>query len=68
MPMITVQWVEGRNHDQRERIAKGITDLVHETIGVPKSGVWVVFEDVKASDWYSDSISVADQRAGKSKS
>jgi 4-oxalocrotonate tautomerase len=68
MPMITVQWVEGRNQDMRDRIAKGITDLVHETIGVPKSGVWVVFEDVKASDWYSDSISVAVQRAGNSKS
>jgi len=65
MPMITVKWVEGHNQDRRDRIAKGITDVVHESTGLPKSGIWVVFEDVKATDWYTESTSVAVQRAPK---
>jgi len=65
MPMITVQWVEGHNQERRDKIATGITQLVHDTTGIPKSGIWVVFEDVKASDWYTESVSVAVQRAAK---
>jgi 4-oxalocrotonate tautomerase len=62
MPLITVKWVEGHNQERRDKVATKITDVVHETTGIPKAAIWVVFEDVKASDWYTDATSVAVQR------
>jgi len=67
MPVVTVKWVEGHNQERRDIIAKRITDAIHEVTKIPETGIWVVFEDVKASDWFIESTSVAVQRAGKSK-
>jgi 4-oxalocrotonate tautomerase len=64
MPLVTIKWVEGHNQERRDVVAQKVTDAIHDTTGIPKPAIWVVFEDVKASDWYTDSTSVAVQRAG----
>lgn len=63
MPMVTIKMVEGHNQSRRDTIARRVTEAIHETTQIPKSSIWVVFEDVKASDWYTDATSVAEQRA-----
>ncbi len=63
MPFITVKWVEGHNQKRRDKIATKITEVVSETTGIGKSDIWVVFEDVKAEDWYLDATQVAVHRA-----
>lgn len=62
MPLITVKWVEGHNQERRDKVATAITNVVSETTGIPKPDIWVVFEDVKSSDWYTNATSVAVQR------
>jgi phenylpyruvate tautomerase PptA (4-oxalocrotonate tautomerase family) len=67
MPMITVKWVEGHNQKRRDKIAAKITEVVSKETGITPPNIWVVFEDVKAEDWYTDATQVAVQRAAAKK-
>jgi len=67
MPLITIKWVEGHNQQRRDAVARRVTAAVHDATGIPEPNIWVVFEDVKASDWYTDATSVAVQRAAAKK-
>ncbi len=51
MPMITVEWVEGRTPQQKQQLAVAITEAFAEIARVPKEQVWIVFRDVKRADW-----------------
>jgi 4-oxalocrotonate tautomerase len=51
MPVIRVEWLEGRTPDQKRRLAKGITQAFVEIGKVAEDQVWIVFQDVKRSDW-----------------
>ena len=51
MPMITVEWFEGRTPQQKAQLAARITDAFAEVAGAPREQVWIVFNDKKKSDW-----------------
>ena len=51
MPMITVEWLEGRSAQQKTELAEAITQTFVNVAKVSKEQVWVVFRDVKRSDW-----------------
>ncbi len=51
MPMITVEWLEGRSAQQKAELAEAITQTFVNVAKVSKEQVWVVFRDVKRSDW-----------------
>lgn len=51
MPVITVEWLEGRTAQQKAQLADAITRACIETAKTPPEQVWVVFRDVKRSDW-----------------
>ena len=51
MPMITVEWLEGRTPQQKGQLTKAITDAFVNVAQVSKDQVWIVFRDVKRSDW-----------------
>ena len=51
MPVITVEWLEGRTPQQKEQLTKAITDACVAVTQVSKDHVWIVFRDVKRSDW-----------------
>lgn len=38
--------LEGRTQEQREKLAKTMTDLITETLGVTKDDVWIEFIDM----------------------
>ena len=46
MPFIEVHFVEGRTEEQRERLAKAITDAVAEIFGVSRESVWIEFDEM----------------------
>jgi len=46
MPFIEVHFVEGRTEEQRERLAKAITDAVAEIFGVSRELVWIEFDEM----------------------
>ena len=51
MPVVTVEWLEGRGPLQKAQLAKALTEAFVEVAQVPKEQVWIVFRDVKRSDW-----------------
>ena len=51
MPMITVEWLEGRTPQQKAQLAEAMTRAFVEIAKVSTDQVWIVFRDVKRSDW-----------------
>ena len=51
MPVITVKWLEGRTPQQKAQIAEALTKAFVEIAKTPPEQVWIVFKDVKRSDW-----------------
>ena len=51
MPVITVEWLEGRTAQQKRALADALTKALVEIAKVQKEQVWIVFRDVKRSDW-----------------
>lgn len=51
MPVVTVEWLEGRSHEQKQRLSDALTQAFIDVAHVPKDQVWIVFRDVKRSDW-----------------
>ena len=42
---------EGRTREQKEKLSEAIAESVETITGCPKEHVWIVYEDVKKSDW-----------------
>ena len=51
MPAITVEWLEGRTQQQKARLADALTRALADIADVPQDQVWIIFRDVKRSDW-----------------
>ena len=51
MPMVTVDWLEGRSPQQKRELADALTRAFVDIAKVQKEQVWIVFRDVKRSDW-----------------
>lgn len=51
MPVVRVTWFEGKAAQAKEAVAKEITESIVKNTGTDASYIYVIFEDVKASDW-----------------
>ena len=51
MPIVTVEWYEGRSADQKREIAEKITDVVAEVGKTPRDDVWIKFVDLPKTEW-----------------
>ena len=51
MPMVTVDWLEGRTAQQKAQLAARITQAFIDVSQVTKEQVWIAFHDVNRSDW-----------------
>lgn len=51
MPVVTVEWLEGRTPQQKAQLADAVTKAFVEIVNVSKEQVWIVFNDVRRSDW-----------------
>ena len=51
MPVVTVNWLEGRTLQQKQELVAEITRLVHRVGGSPQERITVVVHDVPAENW-----------------
>lgn len=51
MPMVTVDWLEGRSQTQKAQLAEALTKAFVEIAHVAPQQVWIVFRDVPKADW-----------------
>ena len=51
MPVVRVSWFEGKSHDEKAKVAAEITDSIVRNTGTDPNYIYVIFDDVKPSDW-----------------
>jgi 4-oxalocrotonate tautomerase len=68
MPFVNIRIVReaiaSDPESKKAAIAEKVASAISEAAGLPKSDVWVVFEEVAARDWYLGSASVESLREG----
>jgi 4-oxalocrotonate tautomerase len=52
MPFVNIRILEGHSQARKDEITRRVTAAISEVAELPKEAIWVVFEDVKATDWY----------------
>jgi 4-oxalocrotonate tautomerase len=51
MPIVTVQMLEGKTHEQKVRLAKAITNSIAEICDVNKDVIQVIFADIPITEY-----------------
>jgi 4-oxalocrotonate tautomerase len=51
MPVVRVTWFEGKEAQTKEVVAAEITESIVKHTGTDAAYIYVIFEDVKPSDW-----------------
>jgi 4-oxalocrotonate tautomerase len=51
MPVVTIEWYEGRSAEQKRELAEKITDLLVEVGKTERDAVWIRFVDSPKSEW-----------------
>jgi len=51
MPIVTIEWYEGRSAEQKKELAEKLTELLVEVGKTRREDVWVRFVDSPKSDW-----------------
>ena len=51
MPVVTIEWYEGRSAEQKREIASKLTEVISEVGETSADQVWIRFVDSPKSDW-----------------
>jgi 4-oxalocrotonate tautomerase len=62
MPFVNIRLIEGRSQQRKDEISRRVADAISDVLELPKDDIWIVFEDIPASDWYVGSNTVAELR------
>ena len=65
MPIVTVEWLQGRSQQQKRQLAQALTRAFVEIAQVPKEQVWIVFRDVPRADWAIGGELLGQETGGK---
>jgi 4-oxalocrotonate tautomerase len=59
---VNIRLIEGRSQQRKDEISRRVADAISDVLELPKDDIWIVFEDIPASDWYVGSTTVAELR------
>jgi len=62
MPLVQITMLQGRNADQKRRIAKRITDVMVEEAGAKREAIVVTFIEVSRESYASGGELMADKK------
>ncbi len=51
MPVVRVSWFAGKDAKAKAAVAAEVTESIVRNTGTPAEYIYVIFEDVAASDW-----------------
>ena len=60
MPIVRVEMWPGRTHEQKQKLARAITDAMVEIGKTTPEATIIVFEDVEKSNWAQSGILASD--------
>ncbi|HYA74277.1 MAG TPA: tautomerase family protein [Roseiarcus sp.] len=64
MPFVNIRIVEGISDEAKSRVAKSVAKAISGETGIALQSIWVVFEDVRAEEWFVGERSVAEIKRG----
>ena len=62
MPHVQISWVEGRNVEQKRKIAERVTEVLIEEGRAKRENIHVTFHDLPATNYAEAGVLVADQK------
>ena len=51
MPIVTIEWYEGRSPEQKKELAEKLTELLVDVGKTQREHVWIRFVDSPKSEW-----------------
>ena len=51
MPIVTIEWYEGRSPEQKKELAEKLTELLVDVGKTQREHVWIRFKDSNKADW-----------------
>ncbi len=67
MPFVNIrivkQVIEADPEGIKARVSEDVTNSISAAAGIPKENVWVVFEEIDETDWFSGGNRVKELRA-----
>ncbi len=51
MPIVTIEWYEGRAPEQKKELAEKLTELMVDVGKTQREHVWIRFVDSPKSEW-----------------
>jgi 4-oxalocrotonate tautomerase len=51
VPIVTIEWYDGRSPEQKREIAEKLTDLLVDVGKTQREHVWIRFVDSPKSEW-----------------
>jgi 4-oxalocrotonate tautomerase len=51
MPIVTIEWYEGRSPEQKKELAEKLTELMVDVGKTERDHVWIRFVDSPKSEW-----------------
>ena len=51
MPIVTIEWYEGRSPEQKKELAEKLTDLLVDVGKTQREHVWIRFSESPKSEW-----------------
>ena len=51
MPVVTIEWYDGRSPEQKREIAEKLTELLVDVGKTQREHVWIRFVDSPKSEW-----------------
>jgi 4-oxalocrotonate tautomerase len=51
MPVVTIEWYEGRSPEQKRELAEKLTELIADVGKTTADQVWIRFVDSPKSEW-----------------
>lgn len=61
MPIIRVEFFEGRTEEQKRAYAKALTDTTVQVLGGSPEAVDILFYDIKKTDWATGGVLWSDK-------
>ena len=52
MPFVNIQILKGHPQKRKDEMARRVVAAVSELAQLPPEAVWVVFDELPATDWY----------------
>ena len=56
MPFVEIHYLEGKTQEQKEKLAKAITDAVTAIFEVPSDVVWIQFDEMSKTDFATGGV------------